>query len=99
MMISAISGTAYADSEQLIPDFSPESFSASASAGMLSGKSNELVYDEITGRKISQLNWKIKNVAIVKGDLSWNPYSFLTLTPAAGRHSPPGQAIWMITTG
>lgn len=79
MMIGAISGTAYADSEQLIPDFSPESFSASASAGMLSGKSNELVYDETTGRKISQLNWKIKNVAIVKGDLSWNPYSFLTL--------------------
>lgn len=78
MMISAISGTAYADSEQLIPDFSSDSFSVSASAGMLSGKSNELVYDE-TGRKISQLNWKIKNVAIVKGDLSWNPYSFLTL--------------------
>ncbi|MGR4049735.1 omptin family outer membrane protease [Kosakonia cowanii] len=78
MMISAISGTAYADSEQLIPDFSSDSFSVSASAGMLSGKSNELVYDE-TGRKISQLNWKIKNVAIVKGDLSWNPYSFLTI--------------------
>lgn len=79
MMISTISATAYADSEQLIPDFSPDSFSVSASAGMLSGKSNELVYDEITGRKISQLNWKIKNVAIVKGDLSWTPYSFLTL--------------------
>ncbi|HBN6008155.1 TPA: omptin family outer membrane protease, partial [Enterobacter cloacae] len=64
---------------QAIPDFSPESLSVSASAGMLSGKSDEMVYDEVTGRKISQLDWKIKNVAILKGDISWDAYSFLTL--------------------
>ena len=38
-----------------------------------------MVYDEVTGRKISQLDWKIKNVAILKGDISWDAYSFLTL--------------------
>ena len=46
---------------------------------MLSGKSHEMVYDEVTGRKISQLDWKIKNVAILKGDISWDAYPFLTL--------------------
>ncbi|KDU28298.1 omptin family protein, partial [Escherichia coli 3-373-03_S1_C3] len=38
-----------------------------------------MVYDAETGRKISQLDWKIKNIAILKGDISWDPYSFLTL--------------------
>ncbi|GAB7397074.1 hypothetical protein OUHCRE2_05300 [Enterobacter asburiae] len=38
-----------------------------------------MVYDEATGRKISQLDWKIKNVAILKGDITWDAYSFLTL--------------------
>ena len=79
MMMAAFSGAVYAGSAQAIPDFSPESLSVSASAGMLSGKSHEMVYDEVTGRKISQLDWKIKNVAILKGDISWDAYSFLTL--------------------
>ena len=79
MMMAAFSGAVYAGSAQAIPDFSPESLSVSASAGMLSGKSHEMVYDEVTGSKISQLDWKIKNVAILKGDISWDAYSFLTL--------------------
>ncbi|HCI8579340.1 TPA: omptin family outer membrane protease [Enterobacter cloacae] len=79
MMMAAFSGAVYAGTAQAIPDFSPESLSVSASAGMLSGKSHEMVYDEVTGRKISQLDWKIKNVAILKGDISWDAYSFLTL--------------------
>lgn len=80
MMIAALSGTTYAESIQLSPNFSAESFTVSTSAGMLSGKSQERVYDADTGRKVSQLDWKIKNVAIVKGDISWDAYSFLTLT-------------------
>lgn len=79
MMMAAFSGAVYAGTAQAIPDFSPESLSVSASAGMLSGKSDEMVYDEVTGRKISQLDWKIKNVAILKGDISRDAYSFLTL--------------------
>ena len=79
MMMAAFSGAVYAGPAQVTPDFSPESLTVSASAGMLSGKSHEMVYDEVTGRKISQLDWKIKNVAILKGDISWDAYSFLTL--------------------
>ncbi len=78
-IMAALSGTAYAESAQFVPDFSSESFSVATSVGMLSGKSKELVYDTGSARKISQLDWKIKNVAIVKGDLSWDAYSFLTL--------------------
>lgn len=79
MMMAAFSGTVYAGPTIVTPDFSPESLAVSASAGMLSGKSHEMVYDEATGRKISQLDWKIKNVAILKGDITWDAYSFLTL--------------------
>ncbi|VUS85810.1 omptin family outer membrane protease [Klebsiella pasteurii] len=79
VMIASFSETAYAASMLSIPNLSRESVSVSTSAGMLSGKSHELVYDSDTGRKISQLDWKIKNVAILKGDISWDAYSFLTL--------------------
>lgn len=78
-MVATFSGVAYADQAQFTPDFSPGSITVSASGGMLSGKSHEMVYDDVTGRKISQLDWKIKNVAILKGDVSWDAYTFLTL--------------------
>lgn len=80
MIIAILSGTVFAESTQLTPNFSSESFAVSTSAGMLSGKSHEFVYDTDTGRKVSQLDWKIKNVAILKGDISWDAYSFLTLS-------------------
>jgi plasminogen activator len=79
MMMATFSGAVYAGAAQWTPDFSPDSLRVSASGGMLSGKSHEMVYDEVTGRKISQLDWKIKNVAILKGDISWDADSFLTL--------------------
>lgn len=79
MLMAMSSGMACAESMQFTPNFSPESFTVSTSAGMLSGKSHELVYDAGTGRKISQLDWKIKNVAILKGSISWDAYRFLTL--------------------
>lgn len=46
---------------------------------MLSGKFYEMVYDEVIGRKISQFDWKIKNVVILKGDIFWDVYLFLIL--------------------
>ncbi len=70
MMIAIFSESAYAESTLFIPDFSPDSVTTSLSAGVLNGKSRELVYDTDTGRKLSQLDWKIKNVAILQGDLS-----------------------------
>lgn len=65
-MMAAFSGAVYAGETQFTPNFSPDSVTVSASGGMLSGKSHEMVYDDVTGRKISQLDWKIKNVAILK---------------------------------
>lgn len=56
-IITVLSGNAHADLSQLIPNFSPESFTVATSAGMLSGKSHEMVYDTGTGIKISQLDW------------------------------------------
>ena len=79
MMMAAFSAGVYADPAEFTPDFSSNSVTVSTSAGLLSGKSQELVYDAPTGRKVSQLDWKLKNVAILKGDISWDAYSFLTL--------------------
>lgn len=79
MMIAVFSESVYAESTLFIPDVSPDSVTTSLSVGVLNGKSRELVYDTDTGRKLSQLDWKIKNVATLQGDLSWEPYSFMTL--------------------
>ena len=79
LMMAALSGTASAASADFAPNFSSDSVSVATSVGMLGGKSKELVYDASNGRKISQLDWKIKNVAILKGDFSWDAFSFLTL--------------------
>lgn len=79
VMMTLISVPVYAGGNTLLPDLSSQSITASASTGMLGGTSHELVYDVDTGRKISQLDWKIKNVAILKGAISWAPYSFMAL--------------------
>lgn len=61
------------------PNFSPERFSVGMSLGALGGESREYVYDADTGQKLSQLNWKIKNVGILKADVSWDVWNWLTL--------------------
>ncbi|KAB0863764.1 omptin family outer membrane protease, partial [Cronobacter sakazakii] len=67
-MIAASGSANAASSVTLMPDFSAQSVAVSTSLGMLAGESKEFVYDSSTGRKISQLNWKIKNNLILKGD-------------------------------
>lgn len=81
LVIASFFGIAHAEttSNYFKPNFSAESISTSASLGMLSGESKEFVYDADTGYKLSQLDWKINNVAIIKADLSWEVYPFLTL--------------------
>ncbi|PHM45124.1 plasminogen activator [Xenorhabdus mauleonii] len=59
--------------------FNSSSVSASASLGILSAKSNEYVYSPNSGRKLSELNWRIKNTAVIKGDLAWDALPYLTL--------------------
>ncbi|MGE4802558.1 omptin family outer membrane protease [Yersinia hibernica] len=56
-----------------------KSIKTSVGLGMLGGESKEYVYDSDSGQKISQLNWKIKNTAIIKGDISWDAFNWLTL--------------------
>ncbi len=60
-------------------NFSADSITVSTSLGWLEGESKEYVYDTDTGRKVSELNWKINNTAIIKGDISWDPLFWLTL--------------------
>ncbi|EEZ6653246.1 omptin family outer membrane protease [Escherichia coli] len=53
--------------------FTPEKVSTELSLGTLSGKTKERVYDpENGGRKVSQLDWKYSNAAIIKGAINWD---------------------------
>ncbi|WP_237388399.1 omptin family outer membrane protease [Xenorhabdus sp. Sc-CR9] len=47
--------------------------------GWLRGESKEYVYDVETGRKMSELDWKIGNALIAKGSISWDTFYWLTL--------------------
>lgn len=62
-----------------IINFDAESVTITTSLGWLGGESKEYVYDADNGRKISELNWKINNTPIIKGDISWDPLFRLTL--------------------
>ncbi|EAT6896116.1 omptin family outer membrane protease [Salmonella enterica] len=60
--------------------FIPGKISTNISLGSLSGKTKERVYafDE-GGRKISQLDWKYNNAAIIKGALTWDIMTWLSV--------------------
>lgn len=73
MMIAVFSESVYAESTLFIPDVSPDSVTTSLSVGVLNGKSRELVYDTDTGRKLSQLDWKIKMSPRCRGIYHGNP--------------------------
>ncbi|MGY4531333.1 plasminogen activator [Pseudomonas sp. TE3786] len=53
------------------------SISTSASLGWLRGEAEELVYNP-NGSKLSQLNWKFNGVNILKADIAWEPFNWLT---------------------
>ncbi|MER2495439.1 omptin family outer membrane protease [Vibrio neptunius] len=50
------------------------------SFGVLNGSSTELVYSSSTGRKLSQLDWEIHNVPIIKLGAAWDVNDKWTLT-------------------
>lgn len=56
---------------------------ANISLGWFAGQANEYVY-EAGGRKLSQLDWEIKNTPIIKGSISWNANTWLTLEANVG---------------
>lgn len=53
--------------------------SLSTSLGVLSGKAHEYVYYPDTASKLSQLDWRIKNAAIIKGELNYDFLAWLSL--------------------
>ncbi|MCL2900339.1 omptin family outer membrane protease [Brenneria tiliae] len=60
--------------------FTAEKVSGEIGLGTLSGKTKERVYDvDAGGRKVSQLNWKYNNAAIVKGSLDWDLIPWLSV--------------------
>ncbi len=60
--------------------FTPEKVSTELSLGTLSGKTKERVYaPEEGGRKVSQLDWKYSNAAIIKGSINWDLFPRLSV--------------------
>ncbi|CBA19191.1 omptin family outer membrane protease [Erwinia amylovora] len=57
--------------------------SGEMAAGTLSGKTKERVYHPVSADKVSQLNWKYSNAAIVKGALYWDFIPWLSLGASA----------------
>lgn len=61
----------------------PEKVSTDISLGTLSGKTKERVYDPAEGgRKVSQLDWKYNNAAIIKGAINWDLMPWLSVGAA-----------------
>ncbi|EIY5162706.1 omptin family outer membrane protease [Klebsiella variicola] len=61
--------------------FTPEKVSTELSLGTLSGKTKERVYaPEEGGRKVSQLDWKYNNAAIIKGAINWDMTPWTTFS-------------------
>lgn len=84
LLCLGLSGTVSAEPANFLPNFSADSFSASASVGLLYSGAHETVYNPIEENsdayeKTSQLDWKIKHLPILKLDFAWDAYSFLTL--------------------
>ncbi|WLI77219.1 omptin family outer membrane protease [Kosakonia sp. H02] len=60
-----------------------EEVTTGISLGTLSGLTKERVYDPANGgRKVSQLDWKYRNAAIIQGDLEWQVRSWLSFGAA-----------------
>lgn len=60
-------------------DYEFNGLSLSASLGILSGKAHEYVYHPETDTKLSQLDWRIKNAPIIKGELNYDVLDWLSM--------------------
>ncbi|UZE24791.1 omptin family outer membrane protease [Pseudomonas sp. B21-056] len=60
--------------------YTDEKVTLGINAGVLSGQTHERVYEpEEGGRKVSQLDWKYSNAAVIKGSLDWNVLPWMSL--------------------
>ncbi|GAB82416.1 omptin family outer membrane protease [Shimwellia blattae] len=75
--------------------FIPLNVTTGLALGTLSGEAKERVYDpEEGGRKISQLNWKYQNAAVIKGHIDWHIMPYLSLG-ASGWNTLAGRGAYM----
>jgi len=73
-----LAGSSCAESDIWRLNDRTDSVSVATSLGWLGGRAQESVYIPNGGGKLSQLDWKIKNAAIIKGDISWDAMPWLT---------------------
>ncbi|EDW4550530.1 omptin family outer membrane protease [Salmonella enterica] len=78
LAVACIPAVSYA-SVQPPENIFPSGPDASLSFGWAGGEAREYVYDTTSGKKISQLNWKIKSAYILKAGLSWDVQDWITL--------------------
>ena len=72
-ILSSVAAPSMALAESEIDCFTPEKVTIGLSLGQLQGEAKERVYEPKEGdRKVSQLNWKYNNAAILKADLAWD---------------------------
>ena len=53
--------------------------STGMSLGVLNGEAKEYVYNPENGKKVSQLDWKYNNAAVVKGSIDWDIMRWLSV--------------------
>lgn len=81
VLTTPIAISSFASTETL--SFTPDNINADISLGTLSGKTKERVYlAEEGGRKVSQLDWKFNNAAIIKGAINWDLMSQISIGAA-----------------
>lgn len=98
VLTTPIAISSFASTETI--SFTPDNINADISLGTLSGKTKERVYlAEEGGRKVSQLDWKFNNAAIIKGAINWDLMPRYLLGLRAGLLSAAEVAIWSIRTG
>lgn len=78
LLSSAVSARAEPFSGDGTTVFKNNAFSADVSVGALRGKIKEFVFNP-DGSLLSQLNWRLDNVAVVSGGLAWSPINWFTL--------------------
>ncbi|WP_426818151.1 omptin family outer membrane protease [Winslowiella sp. 2C04] len=73
-----LAGNACAEDNNWKINTRADSVSVASSLGWLGGRAQESVYASSGGDKVSQLDWKIHNAAIIKADISWDALPWLT---------------------
>lgn len=103
LTIAGVPGISYADT-LMSPDTSFSPLDISLSAGWLGGESREYVYDTISGRKLSQLNWKIRRVPVLKAGITLDIGNWLTVNAGGWASLSSGYGVmddydWLGTGG